>query len=638
MFDNLFKEGRIGNLIIKNRSVVPPMLTEYANEDGSINERLIRYYEEKAKGDFGLIIVEDTAIEPGGRGFKFLIGLWDEKFIDKHKELTRRVKKYGSKIFIQLYHAGREGSMRAGGERIVGPSAIQDPTSRELPRELTTKEVEEIVYKYVKAAIYAKESGYDGVELHGAHGYLINQFLSPYSNKRTDKYGGSFLNRLNFPLEIIKGIRENCGEDFALCYRITADEMVEGGISIEDSKIIVPILESAGVDAIHVSASVYKTGYYASAPMSSESIPFIKYSREIKQVVSIPVIGVNKINNPFIAESILKQGYSDFVSLGRASIADPYIIKKTYEGKLEDINYCIGCWQGCQGNLPKEKSVTCLVNPIVGREWEIEVKKSNTIKRIMIIGGGVSGMQAAVTLSDRGHEVYLYEKEDRLGGQYLFAAIPPGKELFNNFIIYLKKLIEDKRINVHLNTNVTKDIIEKLNPDHIVISTGSSQIVPKIKGIDKDHVVLGNDILKGKCLIKNNAVIIGGGAVGAEVLAHVCEHTGSGIVIEMGDKFGTGMVMAPKVFLKKHLKHCNGKVMLNTKVIEIKDDLVVVENQGKISEILCNQVVLCIGSKSENSIKELIDGTYEYSVIGDALKVSNALEGVKQGFELGLKI
>lgn len=640
MFNKIFESGKIGNLEIKNRMVVPPMLTEYANEDGSINERFIRYYEEKAKGDFGLIIIEDTAVERRGAGFMCLPGLWSDELSKKHIELTKRVKAHGAKIAVQLYHAGREGSSSVnGGMQIVAPSAIQDPTNLELPHELTTEEVRELVEKFAQAARRAKEAGYDAVELHGAHGYLVNQFVSPYSNKRTDEFGGTFMNRLKFPLDIIKRIKELNGHDFPIIYRITADEMVEGGLNINDTKMIVSILEKEGIAAVHVSASVYKSGYWASAPTTAPTTPFVKYAAEIKTVVnSIPVIAVNKINTPFIAENILKEGQADFVSMGRASIADPYLPKKTKEGKINDIVFCVGCWQGCQGMIAKQKPVTCLVNPSVGKEEEYTVKEAEIKKKVMVVGGGVGGMQAAIIASKRGHDVSLYEKTEKLGGQWLLAAVPPGKEPLNTFTVWQKHQLNVNKVKVYTGIEVTEELIRKVNPNHIILATGANPIMPKIPGINLPHVVQANDILSGKELMKNNAVIIGGGLVGAEVAEQYGEHVMGVTVVEMTSEIAGGMEMAPKKFLMKHLNESRVKLMVNTKVIEIKSNSVVIECEGKIEEIGAEQVVIAIGSKSENILEPLIKDKYKYNVIGDATKVGRALEAIEMGYVAGISI
>jgi 2,4-dienoyl-CoA reductase-like NADH-dependent reductase (Old Yellow Enzyme family) len=283
-FEKLFTPGTIGTMEVRNRLIVPPMLTEYASEDGSINGRYIRYYEEKAKGGWGLIICEDTSVDEYGAGFKNLRWAVEGRIHSHaHRELTDRVHKYGAKIAVQLYHAGRESSSAIKGRRPVAPSAIQDPTEPETPRELTTEEVRALAEEFAQAARRAREAGYDAVELHGAHGYLINQFVSPFSNKRTDEYGGNLRNRLRFPLEIIAHIKELDGGDYPIIYRISADEMVEGGLTIEDTKVIAQLLEEAGVAALHVSAGVYKSGAIVSAPSAVRTAPFSDYAQQIRR-------------------------------------------------------------------------------------------------------------------------------------------------------------------------------------------------------------------------------------------------------------------------------------------------------------------------------------------------------------------
>ena len=259
------------------------------------------------------------------------------------------------------------------------------------------------------------------------------------------------------------------GKDFVITYRISADEFVEGGLTIEDSKIIVPILEAAGIKAIHVSGAVYKSGHLPSAPYQAATALFSDLAKEIKSVVDIPVIAVNKINTPFVAESILKQGKADFVAIGRASIADPEFPNKVMEGRLEDIIPCIACDQGCQGYIALQKPVSCLVNPRTGREGEYNLEKVDNPKKVMIIGGGLAGMQAGVVAAIKGHRVEIFEKADRLGGQWLLAAIPPGKEVFNSFVVYLKGQLDKNEVKVHLNTEITEELINTFNPDHIIL-------------------------------------------------------------------------------------------------------------------------------------------------------------------------
>lgn len=639
MFQNMFKSGKIGNLNIKNKLVVPPMLTEYADENGNLTERYIRYYEEKAKGGFGLIIAEDNAIERRGAGFTKLAGLWDDWQIEKHKEFTDRIKAHGAKIFVQIYHAGREASESIIGTKPVAPSPIHDPAIFEVPHELSIEEVIELEDKFVNSIIRAQKAGYDGIELHGAHGYLINQFVSPFSNRRTDIYGGNLINRLRFPLNIIRKAYDVVGKDFVITYRISADEFVEGGLTIEDSKIIASILENAGIKAIHVSGGVYKSGHLPSAPYQASTALFSDLAKEIKSVINIPVIAVNKINTPFVAESILKQEKADFVSIGRASIADPEFPNKVLEGRLDDIIPCIACDQGCQGMIAKQEPVSCLVNPRTGREGIYNLNKVENNKKVMIIGGGLAGMQAAIIATTKGHNVEIFEKNDRLGGQWLLAAIPPGKEIFNSFIIYLKDQIKKLNIKVNLNTNVTEELIKKLNPDHIILSTGASPISISFKGIEKNkNVVQANDILAGKVQPGRNIAIIGGGLVGMETAEHLAVHGSKVTVIEMKETHLEEMAGIPKVFMMESLKHNGVKIELGTKLEEIKENSILLNKNGTIKELEIDQLILAIGSTPNLSLEEFIKSKYSYTKIGDAKTVIDGIEAVKSGYEAALNI
>ncbi|AHV97779.1 FAD-dependent oxidoreductase [Paenibacillus sabinae] len=638
MFTKIFEPGKIGNLEIKNRLVVPPMLTEYAAEDGKLTERYIRYYEEKAKGGWGLIIAEDNAVEPRGAGFKNIAGLWSDDLMKEHKELVERVHNAGAKIAVQIYHAGREASSTIMGMRPIAPSAIQDPTQSETPVEMTTDEVKEMIEKFAQAIRRCKEAGYDAIELHGAHGYLINQFVSPFSNKRTDAYGGNLMNRLRFPLEIIARAKELVGEEFPMIYRISADEMVEGGLTIEDTKVISQVLEQSGVAAIHASAGVYKSGSIVSAPTAIRTAVFSDYAKEIRKVVNIPVFAVNKIIYPHVAESILKEGKADFVAMGRASIADPQFPNKVKEGRLDEIIFCIGCRQGCQWRIAQQNPVSCLVNPLTGKEGEYELKEAEVKKKVMVIGGGPVGMEAAIVAAKRGHDVTLYDKSDKLGGQWLLAAIPPGKELLNTFTVWQKGELDRSGVKVVLNTEVTKEFVEQVNPDEIILASGAAPIIPGIPGADKSHVYTANDVLLGKVDLPDQAVVIGGGLVGAETAEHIAVHNRKTSIVEMRPEIAADMEPASKEFLMKSLKHNEVAVHVNSKVLEITDTHVIIDTEQGQQALPASLVVLAIGSRSNNALASELGEKYNVNVIGDAAVVGKALEGINLAYKTALAI
>ena len=637
-FERLFEPGRIGTLETKNRFVVPPMLTEYASPSGRLTERYIRYYEEKAKGGWGLIICEDNSVDPFGAGFENLAGIWSDDLMAEHRELVRRVHAHGAKIAVQAYHAGRESDSAITGRRPVAPSAIQDPTERETPHALATSEVEDLVEEFAQAVRRCRDAGYDAVELHGAHGYLINQFVSPFSNKRTDRYGGNPRNRLRFPLEIIARAKELVGDDYPIIYRISADEMVPGGLTIEDTKVIARQLEAAGVAALHVSAGVYKSGAIVSAPSSVRTAPFSDYARQIRGVVSIPVFAVDKIAYPELAESLLEEGKADFVSMGRASIADPELPNKVRDGRLDEILPCVGCWQGCQGRIAVQKPVSCLVNPMTGKEDAYAIRRAKARRRVMVVGGGPAGMEAAIIAARRGHDVTLWERSDRLGGQWLLAAIPPGKEVLNSFTVWQIGELERLGVTVHMGTNVDADLVRRENPDAVIVSTGAAQKVPPLQGIDRDNVYMANDVLAGKVDLVGEVVVIGGGTVGAETAEHVAVHNHKTTIVKRSPGVAADMAGAPREFLLKSLRENDVDIYEGAKTLAIGDGFVRIEQDGRELSIRADMVIIASGSRPEHGLADELSGEYPVKVVGDAKSVRKALEAIDEGYQAGLAV
>lgn len=638
MFNKIFEPGKIGSMELKNRLVVPAMLSIYANEDGSLSERYIKYYEEKAKGGWGLIICENHVIDPRGAGFKNIPALYNDKFMPEHIELVKRVHAAGSKIAVQLYHAGRQAHSSVIGELPVAPSAIQDPVIGQTPMKLSVNEIGNLVTKFTEAAIRAKEIGYDAIELQGAHGYLINQFLSPFSNKRTDKYGANLRNRMRFPLEIIKSIKKTLGEGYPIIFRISSEELVEGGLTIEDTKTIAMILESAGISALHASGGVYKSSDYLCAPTAMPTALFSNYASEFKKVIKIPVLTVNKIIYPEVAESLLRENKADFISMGRASLADSHLPQKVYEGREEEIIHCIGCRQGCWNNLLKNKPILCLVNPITGNEGRLAVNE-NGIKKIMVIGGGPAGMEAAISAARKGHKVSIFEKKNKLGGQWLLAAIPPGKEILNTLTVWQIEELERLDVTVNLNIDVTEDIITKFNPDHIIIATGAEPVTPNIPGITNNNVVSANDILNGTVELKGNIVVIGGGLVGVETAEHIAIHNHNVTIIEMRDTLAPDMEDGSRNLLLKSLEKNKVETLLNTTTVNITENSITIKNIDNIEyEIEADQVVIAVGSRSNNELYIQLKDKFPTSIIGDALQVRKAIDATHEGYFIGASL
>lgn len=641
MLDSLFSKGKIGNCEIKNRLVVTAMVTNYCDNKGMATERYIRYHEEKAKGGWGLIITEDYAINAHSMGYECIAGLYNDEQIAGHKELTDRVHQYGSKIFAQIYHAGKQqSSMVNGGVQPMAPSAIPCPWCREQPREMTKADIKQIIEDFGSCAKRVKAAGFDGIELHAAHGYLLAEFLSPYINKRTDEYGGCLDNRARIIKEVLESMRANVGDDFPIIIRLSAVEDMPGGRDMSETRVLVKLFEEWGFDALHISSGVY--GDYNKqivSPMYVGHAWTVDYAQEVKKIVNIPVITVNRINDPRMADGIIEMGKADFVGMGRGSLADPFLPNKAKAGKISDIRFCIGCLQGCTGALYVGGPATCLVNPSVGLEYKCDYSKVSQPKKIAVIGAGPAGLTTAITAARRGHLVTLYEAKDRTGGQFISAAYPPCKGDFTTFIYWCNKQLEEYGVNVLLNTKASVEMIKNGNYDEVVVTTGGVPIVPPIKGIDLPHVKYAEDVLVGKEAAGDNCIIAGGGEVGCETAAHLGMVQKGATVVEMKPQLMEELDGVNKENLMSIMNRFHVQSYTNTKVLEIKEKSVLVETPDGEKELPCDCVVLAMGYKPNTKLAdELEEAGIKIHKIAGAVKTSNALIANREGFELGMKL
>lgn len=636
-YEKLFTRGKIGNLELKNRIVLPPMGTNMASYTGEATDEIIRFYTERAKGGCGLIITEITRIDDvTGVGMTGQLSVTSGNFVRKLVQLTDAVHQYDSKIFLQLHHPGREISSRAlGGIQPVAPSPIACKVVGEMPRELTEAECEDLIRKFVTGAVYAKMAGFDGVELHAAHGYLLNQFLSPYTNKRTDRFGGSPENRMTFIREIILGIRHTCGSSFPVSVRLSCDEYIEGGLTLADGVWIAQQLEQLGVAAINVSAGIYESGYASIEPQGLPEGWKKHLATEIKKNVSIPVIAVNNIKYPSTAERYLEENVCDFVAIGRGQIADPQWGLKAKEGRDDEIRKCLGCMY-CFNCLGRLHPIECTVNPIVGREGKFNedtLKRNGDGKPVVVVGGGPAGMQAALICAKRGYQVTLLERADRLGGTVNLAAIPPHKEMLAELIKTQTLELEQAGVDVRLNTEATVELIRSFQPYGVILACGGAPIVPNIPGADKSHVCTAEQALAGQPeLTGKNVVIIGGGVTGLET-AEVLAVKNTVTVVEMTKHVGATLYATVRLFLTGRLQAAGVKILTLKKLTEIRDNEVVLTDSksGETTVIPADAVILAMGVRPERSLAEQVLDEFDHvTLVGDVSRTGQIADAMRE--------
>jgi len=651
MLKHLFSPIKIGTVEVKNRIVMPPMGTGFGTADGTVTERSLNYYEARAKGGVGLVIVEVTNVNAVRTYGINTLGLFDDKQILSWRELAEAVHSHGAKLAAQFMDAGPESLSFLSGIQPMGPSIVASRIWQQIPRELSIEEIEGVIDDFAEAARRGREAGLDAIEIHAAHGYaMVGSFLSPFFNKRTDAYGGSLEGRLKLLLEIVKRIKAKAGPDFPIIVRMSGDDRVPGGRTLQETQFIAPILVEAGIDALEISGGSVPATFWAVVPPSGTPLALnAPFAEAVKQVVSVPVICVGRINSPQLAEFVIANGKADLVSMGRALMADPEMPKKAAAGNFEDIAPCVADNYGCLGSANQGKPATCIMNPAMGREKEMAIVAAKKPKRVLVAGGGPAGLEVAWVAALRGHQVSLFEKERKLGGQVNLASVPPYMQEISQLITYLSRQIEKAGVKVELGTEVTPELVQKMKPHVVIVATGAAPMVPDdIPGIDKEKVVTAWDILAGKAAqTARNVVILGGGLVGCET-ADFMTGTGDNLgadrtdvtILEMLEDVASDMVPEPRHLLMQRLHAKGVKVMTSAKVKEILDDGVLFMRDGEEGSIHnADYVVLALGSRPVDHLSEKIKGKVaEVYVIGDAKEPRKVLEATAEGAEVGRKI
>lgn len=649
MLKHLFSPGKIGTMETKNRIVMTAMGNALANQDGTVSDKDIAFYGARAKGGVGVVITECAFVDgERGRGNTHQISVADDKVIPGLKQLAEEIHSYEGKIVVQIYHPGRQGiSVINGNLPMMAPSAIECPAVHQPAVAMTEEEISEMVEKFIQAAVRVKKAGIDGVEVHGAHGYLIHEFLSPRANKRTDKYGGSLENRMRFLEEIVKGIRKECGKEFPLLVRISVEEFAdtvghpEDGLQLPEGVKIAKRLEELGVDAIDVSSGTYETMNTAWEPTSFEQGWKINLSEAVKEAVSIPVIGVAVIREPEYADQIISEGKVDFVGSARQHFADAEWSNKAREDRKADIRKCISCLYCMESLMAADltsRPAGCSINIEAGRELEFSSLQEDGQGRIVaVIGAGPAGLEAARILAMRKFKPIVFEKSDRVGGQLYFASQPPNKGKITWLIDFLEGQLSKLDVEVRLNTVPTLEDLKELNPYAIFLAQGSSPIIPQsIPGTDGIEVLTPIDILSGKVKIENKKVgVIGSGMTGLEV-AHVLAESGNDVsVFEMGESIGAGIFFQNLIDVMTHLGPFNVPMYPNHKLIGIDNGKVSFEaiETGERKVFMFDYVILSLGTKSNTELIEEIQSNFEtVKVLGDATKPGRIRDAVEAGY------
>jgi len=626
---------KIKSLELANRVVMPPMGTNLGNPDGTVSEANLAYIKRRARGGAGLIITEITSVHPSGSATANELGAYEDRFIPGLKKIADAVHAAGSKVALQLHHAGRESLYLLQEGKAIAPSAIRSLVFGLTPREITLEEIQEIIAAFGAAALRAKEAGFDAIEVHGAHGYLLTQFLSALSNKRVDEYGGSLINRSRFIIEVLQEVRRKVGEDFPISLRLSVEECIKDGYTFEDIRPILPNLVKAGADILHASLGTHGSpGGITSAPFEYQPGFNVWRAKKLKEAVDIPVIAVGRFTDPFLANEVIARGEADLVAFGRQYLADPDFLIKAREGRPEDIRNCIACNQGCiERLLLGEGKIRCALNPETGQEIIYPQGPAAVRRNVWVVGAGPGGLTAAYEAARLGHQVTLFEKEAETGGQLRFANKAPFKNQYGAWASWLIAQIQKMGVIVHTGIEVTESMISEKNPEVVILASGGEQIKPDIPGIDLPIVSNAWQVLSGAVLPGKHVIVIGGGLIGMETADYLCQKGTQVTLVEVLKRSPVLKITSHGYMLHARLKEAGCRLLFNTTVKKIEESSVTVLIEGR-EQILSpvDQVIIAVGLKPLNKLKEILQGRkIRHFIIGDALQPRRIIEATEEG-------
>jgi 2,4-dienoyl-CoA reductase-like NADH-dependent reductase (Old Yellow Enzyme family)/thioredoxin reductase len=642
-FELLFSPFMLCSVEVKNRIIMSPTAGRRVLSSLPPDQATTDYLVRRARGGVGAIIMRATTFcrmdiadtrDPATGFYRALF----EQNLDRYRDLLAQLRSYGAKVGTQLSHIGPEAVGHVGGYEPVGPSPIARSPKTPPPRQLTGIEIKNLVNRYAHSVGLAKEAGFDFVELHMGHGYLISRFLSQATNTRKDDYGGSLENRARFAVEILTSARSQVGPDFPISCRFNGSDNVKEGFSLAEARQVAAMLAHGGASLLNISGGIYGSLPLTVVSYFSPRACYASLAEEIKGAVTIPVAVAGRINDPVLAEEILAHGQADLITMGRPLCADPDLPAKASKGNTKGIRKCIAC-NVCIDTFWEGRDV-CTVNPALGREAEFVERPARKRKKVMVVGGGLAGMEAAWITASRGHDVTLFEASDRLGGQWLLASVAPHKEGFACLLEHLAFQLTQSGVRVRLGEPVTRQRVTEEAPDEVIIATGAQPTFPRIPGLDQENVFTAWDILSGKKKAGDKVLIVGGGSTGLEVAHLLSQQNKEVTVIEMCERAGTDMGATIRWILLNKLRDEGVHLLTNTRLLRLSDGNAVVE-QGDGERTLngYDTVIMATGTASCRSLAASLKGmSLRIHVIGDSAAPGRAVDAIRSAAEVGNRV
>jgi 2,4-dienoyl-CoA reductase-like NADH-dependent reductase (Old Yellow Enzyme family)/thioredoxin reductase len=640
--DLLFQPLSLGTLSLPNRVVMTTVKLGYATPAGEVTDRHVAFYVRRAEGGPALLTTEPLYVQRNGRELPTQLGVHDDALIGGLEGMVSAVHRAGGRIMAHINHAGRAANPQLvpEGER-VSASDVLCPANQVVPRPLSRSEIDEVIAAFGEAARRVRAAGFDAIEVPFSHGYLIHQFLSPHTNRRDDEYGGSAEKRLRFGAEVLSAVRGAVGPDLPIVVRMNAADYVDGGLDVEDSLGIAKSLAGLPVDALSVtSGTMCESVPFCLYPTGAPKAHLLPMAARVRETSGLPVIVAGRIRAPAVAREALAAGQTDLIGLGRPFLADPDWVSKTQAGDEDAILLCAACHQGCLAQLRKGQGTHCMFNPLTGRESEIQLAPAAEPRRVIVVGGGPAGLEAACVAAQRGHRVSLFEQDDRLGGQLNLAARAPHKEEFLDTIRHLALTAERLGVEVQLGARVTPEGLIADRPDAVVVATGGIPLTIPFPGLESTRWLLATDALEGTVPVETaSAFVIGGGLIGLETADFLAAQGKRVTLVEMLPEVGTDMDKLARTMLLKRLGGYPVEIHTDTQVTGLTAEAAIAEKAGQETRFPIETVVLAVGVQPN---RELIDGLegsgLEYHVVGDAVEPRRVLEAVWEAFETAAKL